>query len=68
MSNEPEFTYKAAMEEIEAIVQTIEQEQPDIDQITTLVHRATKLLLQCKDKLRSTEEDLGQALDQLDEP
>ncbi len=61
------FEYKAAMEEIEAIVHTIEHEQPDIDQITTLVKRASTLLQQCKQKLRNTEEELGQALSQLDD-
>ncbi|MCK5280741.1 MAG: exodeoxyribonuclease VII small subunit, partial [Cyclobacteriaceae bacterium] len=42
------FNYKKALEEIEVIVQKIENEDPDVDELSTMVKRAAELIKQCK--------------------
>lgn len=60
-------SYKASLEEIESIIHKIESGEPDIDELSTLVKRAAGLIKDCKKKLRSTEEDLSQSLEDLEE-
>ena len=59
------LTYKTAYAELETIVQQIESEEPDVDQLGTLMKRAAELLSFCKDKLRSTEQEVQGTLDEL---
>lgn len=59
-------SYREALERVEAIVAKIEQEAPDIDQLSDLVKEAMTQLKYCKAKLRSTEEDLEKAMKDLE--
>ena len=56
------LTYKAAYAELEKIVQQIESEQPDVDQLGTLVKRAAELLNFCQTRLRDTEQEVQDTL------
>ena len=59
-------TYKEAFQRIEQIVSEIEGEDPDVDKLTDLVKEGLELLKYCKQRLRTTEEDLKSALGELD--
>lgn len=59
------LTYKEAMNRINEIVTTIEGDELDIDELTTLVKEATALIGSCKDKLKNAETDLQTSLDKL---
>ena len=52
------LNYKQALEEIEQIVNKIENEEPDIDELSTMVKRAAELIKSCKAKLKDTGADL----------
>ncbi len=61
-----EKNYKEAFQRIEQIVSEIEGEDPDVDKLTDLVKEGLELLKYCKQRLRTTEEDLKSALGELD--
>lgn len=61
------FNYKNALEEIERIVEKIENEEIDVDELSALVKKAADLIKQCKAKLRDTENELGDIIENLDE-
>jgi len=56
------FNYSKSLKEIEEIVKQIESGELDVDKLADKVQKATKLIKQCRDKLRTTEEDLGRIL------
>lgn len=56
------FRYKEALEEIEQIVHRLENEDPDVDELSALVKRAMMLITQCKEKLRSTGDEINESL------
>jgi exodeoxyribonuclease VII small subunit len=56
------FRYKEALEEIEQIVHRLENEDPDVDELSVLVKRAMSLIAQCKEKLRSTGDEIQESL------
>lgn len=58
-----EITYKAAVEEVEAILEKIEEGELDVDELTANVKRVTELLKLCKNKLQKTENEVKQILE-----
>lgn len=56
------ITYKEALEELQQIVNDIATEDTDIDQLSAKVRRASFLITECKARLRHTEEELNQIL------
>ncbi|MFZ5940186.1 MAG: exodeoxyribonuclease VII small subunit [Bacteroidota bacterium] len=54
-----EITYKQAVAEIEQILSRIEQEEPDVDELTAQVRRVTELLKICRGKLMKAEKDIA---------
>lgn len=50
--------YGEAIEEIEKILKQIENEELDVDDLTSKVRRVSELLSICKKKLRTTEEEV----------
>lgn len=60
------FTYKTALEEIEDIVQKIENEEIDVDELSSLVKKAADLIKKCKAKLRDTELELDGLIEDID--
>ncbi len=60
------FNYKEALAEIEKIVQKIENEDVDVDELSSLVKKAAELIKQCKTKLRDTGDELDEIIEKLD--
>ena len=56
------LTYKTALKELEDIVNKIENDSPDVDELSDLVKRAIELMSFCKTKLRTTEEELKKSV------
>ncbi|MFY0652053.1 MAG: exodeoxyribonuclease VII small subunit [Cyclobacteriaceae bacterium] len=54
-------SYKEALNELEEIVIKLEDESTDIDDLSELTKRALDLVNYCREKLKSTEEDLKSA-------
>lgn len=67
MKKEKEITYKEAMAQLEQIVHKIENEEPDVDELSVMVHKAAELMQFCKTKLKSTEDEINQTLEKLKE-
>ena len=51
-------SYRKSIDEIEEILAKIESGETDIDDLTTQIKRAAKLLQDCKDKLFQTEQEV----------
>ena len=60
---EEKKSYKESLERLREIIHHIENEEPDVDELASLVKEATQLISFCKNKLRNTEEDLRGLLD-----
>lgn len=60
-----EITYEKAFEELQVIVQQMESGDIGVDELSTHVKRAAELMRICKAKLRETEVDVQQILDEL---
>lgn len=58
-----EINYQDALNELEAIVSAIEEDDLDIDKLSEEVKRALELIQYCRQKLRNTEEDIQKAFD-----
>ena len=58
-------TYKEALQRINEIVERIENQNPDIDEMSSLVKEATKLINDCKAKLENTEAEIQSSLEKL---
>lgn len=57
------LTYKEALTELEAILLKLESEEVDVDELSKHVKEATELVNYCKNRLKSTEEELNENLD-----
>lgn len=60
-----ELNYKEALQRINEIVEQIEQEDPDIDQLSKWVKEATSLISSCQKKLENTEAEIQSSLEKL---
>jgi exodeoxyribonuclease VII small subunit len=60
-------SYAKAIAEIETIITEIEEQQPDMDQLSSKVSRALELIKSCRTKLKNTEEDIDKLLEKLPE-
>ena len=54
--------YTEAIEELEEIVSSIENEDVNVDELSVKVKRAAELINICKDKLQNTEEEVNSIL------
>ena len=59
--------YKAAVGELEKIVEEIENESIDVDILAEKVKRASYLINLCKNKLKSTDDEVKGILTDLEE-
>ena len=57
-----EMKYEAAFAELQYIVQRMENDELDIDQLTTQLKRAQELIKLCRDKLTKTDEEIKKIL------
>lgn len=62
------FNYNKALERLNEIVTEMESGELDIDKISALVKESSKLLKDCKKALTSTEEEINQVIDQMNQP
>ena len=60
-------TYAEALSEIEQIIENIENDKYTIDELTEKVKRISFLITFCKEKLHSTEKELNDILDKMQE-
>ncbi len=60
-------SFRAAIDELEAILRRIESEEVDIDRLAAEVARATELVEVCRGKLRRAEVQVTQIVQKLDE-
>lgn len=58
-----EITYKQAYEELQLIVQSLENDELEVDFLAEKIKRATELVKFCKEKLRSIEIDINSELE-----
>ena len=61
-----DLSYQKAMDELESIVKKIEQNEPDVDELNDMVVRAVELVKYCKTKLKITEDQINDNLEELD--
>jgi exodeoxyribonuclease VII small subunit len=54
-----EFSFNAAVAEIETILHHIESGDLDIDKLSVEVKRASDLIKECQKKLRTTEDEIN---------
>ena len=59
---EKELKYEQAYAELQAIVRKMENDELDIDQLTTQLKRAQELIKLCRDKLTKTDEEIKKIL------
>jgi exodeoxyribonuclease VII small subunit len=57
------LSYEKAMEELQEIISDLQAETVSIDQLSDRVKRAAELIDFCKNKLRTTEEDVNRLLE-----
>ena len=60
-------SYKDAIEELELILHSIENESVDVDELSEKVKRASVLLKLCSDKLKLTEKEVEKILEGIGE-
>jgi exodeoxyribonuclease VII small subunit len=60
-------SYSKDLTELEAIVSQIEEEEISVDELSEKVKRAAQLIKNCKQLLRTTEEEVAQILKELNE-
>ena len=60
------LSYKEAINEIEEILQQIENEEPDVDQLSEKVKRLSALVSWCREKLHNTEEEIEKILKEIE--
>ena len=54
-----EFSFNEAVNEIEDILRNIESGELDVDKLSVEVKRASELIKQCQQKLRTTEDEIN---------
>ena len=62
-ANIMEMSYKEAMQEIEAILRSLREEQNSVDTLAERVARATELIALCRAKLRKAESDVNDIIE-----
>lgn len=59
-------TYESAMSELQAILQEMEENEIPIDELSKKVKKASELIRWCRSKLKETENDVDEALKELE--
>lgn len=60
------LSYKEAINEIEEILLQIENDEPDVDQLSEKVKRLSSLVSWCREKLHNTEEEIEKILKEIE--
>lgn len=67
MAKSRELTYSQALNELEKIVAEIESEEVDVDALAEKIKRASFLIMFCKEKLRTAEDEVKKVLTEMEE-
>lgn len=59
-------TYQQAMDELDAIVSQIENDELSIDELSSKIKKASELITFCKVKLRKTDEEVEKMLNDIE--
>ncbi len=59
---EKKISYNKALEEIDAIINSLSDNSIDVDELTVQVKRATELIKLCKERLQKIETDVNEIL------
>lgn len=59
-------SYREAINEIEEILASIENDEMDVDELAQKVKKVTQLLNQCKEKLYKTQHEVENALKEME--
>lgn len=59
-------TYQQAMDELDAIVSQIENDELSIDELSSKIKKASELITFCKNKLRKTDEEVEKMLNDIE--
>jgi len=62
-----DISYNTAISEIEEIIEKIESRELDVDELTEKVKRVSFLIKLCKKKLRKTEEEVKNILEDIED-
>lgn len=65
--DQPALSFRAAMEELEGILERIEGEEIDIDRLAEELRRAAQLLDLCRGKIRKAEVEVTQIVQSLEQ-
>ena len=60
-----DYTYTQAMQRLEAILAQLEEGSASVDTLSELVKEAAELVAYCREKLRTTEEEVQKAFEGL---
>jgi exodeoxyribonuclease VII small subunit len=63
---EKKISFNEAIKELENILEQIESGEPDVDELSGKVKRASELIKICRKKLKSTEEEIDKILEDMD--
>ena len=61
MSKKP-VKYRQAIDELNEILESLQEESVDVDELSAKVKRATELIALCKDKIQKTEFEVKKIL------
>lgn len=67
-AGEAPLSFRAAMDELEGILERIEGEEIDVDRLAEELRRAAELLELCRGKIRRAEVEVTQIVQSLEEP
>ena len=67
-TTEAPLSFRAAMDELEGILERIEGEEIDIDRLAEELRRAAQLLDLCRGKIRKAEVEVTQIVQSLEDP
>ena len=62
MEKKSKLNYELAFKELNSIVKDIEQDNVQLDELSTKIVRANELIAFCKEKLRKTEDEYQKAI------
>lgn len=67
MAKKKELKYSEAVIEIEEILQSIENDELDIDVLSEKIKQVSELVKYCKKKLKQTESDIQQIIEEIED-
>jgi exodeoxyribonuclease VII small subunit len=60
-----DLQYKDAMAQLQGIVRRVESSEVDVDELAAAIRSANELITVCRAKLRSAEDEVAKALDDM---